>query len=118
MIKRLKAMIKELFIPTRLETDTASNKSYRRAVVAIAHCVLGAGVMYALVLISIPVVLAGFTIMWFYTIKEAIDYFESKDGLDCVVDWLVTATGVLLFASPFLSIIALGIGAVIFFAYI
>lgn len=118
MMKRLKAIIAELFTPSVIETNTPSNRAYRRCTGAISHCVLGAGVMSALVLISIPALLSGFIVMWIYTMKEAIDYFSAKDGVDCVVDWIVTATGVVLFASPFLSIVALVIGAVIFFAYI
>lgn len=116
-MKRLKAMIAELFTPSIIETDTSANYAYKRCVGAISHIILGAGVMSMLVLIGVPVFWAGFVIMWAYTFKEAMDYFEAKDFVDCLVDWLVTFTGVVLFASPFLPLVALVIGAVIFFAY-
>lgn len=117
MIKRLKAMIVELFTPSIIETNTSANYAYKRCTGAISHCVLGAGVMSALVLVGVPAAMAAFMIMWAYIFKEAVDYFEAKDFVDCIVDWTVTATGVLLFSSPLLPLVALVIGAVIFFAY-
>lgn len=113
-MRRLKAIIAELFTPTLLETDTTSNKSYRRAVVAISHCVLAAAIVTSLVLFSVPYYIAAVCYLTVYTVKELIDLFECGDYADFFEDMTASVIGVLFSMSLILPVVAILIGFIVF----
>lgn len=113
-MKRLKAIIAELFIPSKFETDTASNRAYRRSVVAIAHCVLAAAIVTTLVLFSVPYYIAAIFYMIIYTLKEIVDLFEGKDYADFFEDMSASAIGVLFAMYMIMPIVAILVGFIVF----
>lgn len=124
MISKLRRMVAELFVPTNLETDTASQRAFHKALGSIGHVTLGAAATYALAA-AVGVltgasggIMAGVMVMSWYFVKEFLDWCEGGSLPDIAEDVISTAIGVLLFSTPLVTIAAIIVGCIVFYIHI
>lgn len=114
MIKRLRDLTKELWTPTALETNSPMQMLYRKAVVAIAHGVLGAGLTSLLVMFGLPFAFSAVIVGVLYAAKEAMDLGKAAYWKDSVLDTAATSLGIVLYSSTMLPLVLLAMGLIIF----
>lgn len=110
MIRVIRDFFKELFTPSSSEAGRF-HQQYDRAVISIAHGVLGANIVLLTGLIGIAVPVA--LVVAVYALKEAVDIWNGGKFWDSCEDTVSTAIGAMCARMPALPLILLAMGVIV-----
>ena len=110
MIRIIRDFFKEVFTPSSSGAGRF-HQQYDRAVVSMAHGVLGAAIVILAGLIGMVVPVA--LVVAVYALKEAVDIWNGGKFADSVEDTVSTAIGAMCAGMAALPVILLAMGAII-----